>query len=81
MKMRYFVATLALAAGLAPAAWASDGPADPQAAHIECGALPGIPSRIAYAAPEASACCAQDAACARLLATTVIRRAHHDLHT
>jgi hypothetical protein len=76
--MRYFVTTIALLAVLGPVAARAEAPS---AAQITCGALPGVPNRIAYAAPEASACCAQDPACARLLATTVIRRARPDLHT
>ena len=77
--MRYFVTTLALLAVLGPGG--AQARQEPPAAHITCGALAGTPNRIAYAAPEASACCAADPACARLLATTIIRRARGDLHT
>lgn len=46
-----------------------------------CGSLSPRAARIAYAVPEASACCADAPACPRLLATTVIRRPGIDPRT
>ncbi len=48
-----------------------------------CGDLAGSPSgrAVDYATPEASACCGGAPACARLLATTVLRRPQADPRT
>ena len=46
-----------------------------------CGSLSPRAGQIAYAVPEASACCADAPACPRLLATTIIRRPAIDPRT
>ena len=46
-----------------------------------CGDLGQGRLPITYAAPEASACCGDKPACARLLATTILKRPRSDLRT